>query len=327
MTILVTGVAGFIGYHTATALLARGERVLGVDSVNGYYDVRLKEARLARLEGRNGFSFRRLDVADRAALAEAVREEGGVDRIVHLAAQAGVRYSLTNPEAYIRSNLDGHFAILDLCRSLTGFKNLVYASSSSVYGGNTKLPFSVEDRVDHPISLYAATKKADELMSHCYAHLYGLPMTGLRYFTVYGPWGRPDMAAFIFTRAVLEGKPIQLFNGGDMKRDFTFVDDAVAGTIAALDRPAAANGGAPYRVYNIGNNRSEPLLRLVSLIEEAVGKKAVIQRAPMQPGDVKETYADIAASQRDLGFAPRTALDEGVPRFVRWYREYYRLDG
>ena len=266
-----------------------------------------------------------MDIADRNALAEAVKREGGVDRIVHLAAQAGVRYSLTHPEAYIRANVEGHFAILELCRSLEGFRNLVYASSSSVYGGNTKLPFSVDDRVDNPVSLYAATKKADELMSHCYAHLYGLPMTGLRYFTVYGPWGRPDMAAFIFTRAILSGKPIQVFNDGDMKRDFTFVEDAVAGTIAALDRPATAtaDGGAPYRVYNIGNHRSEPLMRLVSLIEEQTNKKAIIEHAPMQPGDVKETYADIEASQRDLGFVPRTTIDEGIPRFVQWYREYH----
>jgi UDP-glucuronate 4-epimerase len=324
MTILVTGAAGFIGYHTAAALLARGERVLGVDSINDYYDVRLKEARLARLREHKGFVFERLDVADRHALGEAVARAGGVDRIVHLAAQAGVRYSLTHPEAYVRANLEGHFAILELCRALKGFRNLVYASSSSVYGGNTKLPFSVDDRVDNPVSLYAATKKADELMSHCYAHLYGLPMTGLRYFTVYGPWGRPDMAAFIFTRAILRGTPIQVFNDGDMKRDFTFIDDVVAGTIAALDRPATAEGGAaPYRIYNIGNHRSEPLLRLVSLIEDAVGKKAVIERAPMQPGDVKETYADIEASRRDLDFSPRTTIDEGIPRFVQWYREYH----
>ncbi len=327
MTILVTGAAGFIGSHTATALLARGERVLGVDSINDYYDVRLKEARLARLREHKGFTFARLDIADRSALNDAVNREGGVDRIVHLAAQAGVRYSLTHPEAYIRANLEGHFAILELCRSLKGFRNLVYASSSSVYGGNTKLPFSVDDRVDNPVSLYAATKKADELMSHCYAHLYGLPMTGLRYFTVYGPWGRPDMAAFIFTRAILEGKSIQLFNGGNMKRDFTFVDDAVAGTIAALDRPATADNGAPYRVYNIGNHRSEPLMRLVSLIEEQTNKKAVVESAPMQPGDVKETYADIEASQRDLGFTPRVTIDEGIPRFVQWYREYHGIAG
>jgi UDP-glucuronate 4-epimerase len=326
VAVLVTGVAGFIGSHIAMALLARGERVLGIDSLNDYYDVGLKEARLARLTKDRSFKFNRLDLACGPALREAVEAFGPVERVVHLAAQAGVRYSITHPEAYIHSNLLGHFAVLELCRGLAGFKHLVYASSSSVYGGNDKLPFSVMDSVDRPISLYAATKKADELMSHCYAHLYDLPMTGLRYFTVYGPWGRPDMAAYIFTRAILAGEPIRLFNNGDMKRDFTYVDDAVAGTIAALDRPAARNGGAgaaPHRVYNIGNHRSEPLLRLVALIEAATGRKAVIENAPMQPGDVRETYADIEASQRDLGFSPHTTIDEGIPKFIAWYRQYH----
>ncbi|MFN0042725.1 MAG: NAD-dependent epimerase/dehydratase family protein, partial [Alphaproteobacteria bacterium] len=262
----------------------------------------------------------------RAALAAASADEPGIDRVVHLAAQAGVRYSLTHPEAYIRANLEGHFAIVEFCRNLKTFRNLVYASSSSVYGGNTKLPFSVEDAVDTPISLYAATKKADELMSHCYAHLYGLPMTGLRYFTVYGPWGRPDMAAFLFTRAILAGEPITLFNAGDMKRDFTFIDDAVRGTLAALDRPAKAEAGrAAHRVYNIGNHRSERLTHLVALIEAETGRKAVVRHAPMQPGDVKETFADIEISRRDLGFEPSTTIDEGIPRFVAWYREYHKL--
>ncbi len=326
MTVLLTGAAGFIGSHVAAALLQRGERVLGLDDLNDYYDVSLKRARLRLLTGHGNFVFRQVDIADRAALAAAVADEPGIDRVVHLAAQAGVRYSLTHPEAYIRANLDGHFSVVELCRNLKTFRNLVYASSSSVYGGNTKLPFSVEDAVDAPISLYAATKKADELMSHCYAHLYGLPMTGLRYFTVYGPWGRPDMAAFLFTRAILAGEPITLFNAGDMKRDFTFIDDAVRGTLAALDRPAKAEAGrAPHRVYNIGNHRSEHLTRLVALIEAEVGRKAVVRHAPMQPGDVKETFADIEISRRDLGFEPSTTIDEGVPRFVAWYREYHKL--
>jgi UDP-glucuronate 4-epimerase len=324
MTVLVTGCAGFIGFHTASALLARGETVLGVDSLNDYYDVALKQARLAYLKNHKNFAFAQADIADRPALAAAVgAARAPVDRVVHLAAQAGVRYSLTNPEAYVRANLEGHFAVIELARSLKGLKNLVYASSSSVYGGNTKLPFAVEDPVDRPVSLYAATKKADELMSYCYSHLFDVPMTGLRYFTVYGPWGRPDMAAFIFTRAIFAGKPITLFNDGDMRRDFTFIDDAVKGTLAALDRPAA--GPAPHRVYNIGNHRAERLTRLVELIEQATGKKAVIEYGPLQPGDVKETYADIEASRRDLGFEPTTALDQGIPRFVAWYREYHRV--
>ncbi|MBM3540903.1 MAG: SDR family NAD(P)-dependent oxidoreductase, partial [Alphaproteobacteria bacterium] len=285
MTVLVTGVAGFIGSHVAHALLARGERVLGLDILNDYYDVNLKRARLAHLADVKGFTFVQADVADRAALAAVAARAPELDRIVHLAAQAGVRYSLTHPEAYIRANLEGHFAVIELCRGLKAFTHLVYASSSSVYGGNTKLPFSDEDRVDTPVSLYAATKRADELMSHCYAHLYGLPMTGLRYFTVYGPWGRPDMAAFIFTRAILRDEPITLFNAGDMKRDFTFVDDAVRGTVAALDHPPArADGAAPHRVFNIGNHRSERLTRLVELVERETNRKAKIVHAPLQPG-------------------------------------------
>ncbi len=322
MTVLVTGAAGFIGYHTATALLRRGEAVLGIDSLDPYYDVALKRARLARLESEPGFSFAELDITDRKALAAAAGAASGVTRVVHLAAQAGVRYSLENPAAYIHANLDGHFAILDLCRHMERIDHLVYASSSSVYGGLETLPFSIEDRVDHPISLYAATKRADELMSHCYSHLYQMPATGLRFFTVYGPWGRPDMAAYIFTRAILAGEPIRLFNDGDMRRDFTYIDDAVAGILAALDRPPAGDG-APHRIYNIGNNRGEALMHLVALVEAATGGKAVIEHAPMQPGDVKETFADIEASRRDLGFEPRTTLDEGIPRFVAWYRDYH----
>ncbi|MFO1056044.1 MAG: SDR family NAD(P)-dependent oxidoreductase [Dongiaceae bacterium] len=324
MTILLTGAAGFIGYHVAEALLGRGETVLGVDSVNAYYDPALKEARLARLQQRPGFRFARLDIADAAALAALVEAAGGVDRVVHLAAQAGVRHSLKQPQAYIDANITGHLAILELCRHRPGLRHLVYASSSSVYGGNAKLPWSVEDPVERPLSLYGATKRADELMSYSYAHLFGLPSTGLRFFTVYGPWGRPDMALFIFTRAVLAGQPLTLFNQGEMKRDFTYVDDIVAGVVAALDHPPpAAPNAPPHRVYNLGNHRSEPLRRLVELVERECGRKAIVELAPMQPGDVRESFADIAASTRDLGFLPRVSIDEGVPRFVRWYREYY----
>jgi UDP-glucuronate 4-epimerase len=324
MSVLVTGVAGFIGYHTAKALLDRGEAVLGIDNVNDYYDVGLKQARLDRLQGRNGFVFRKVDIADPAAVvAAAAAAPGAIDRIVHLAAQAGVRHSLTHPFAYVNSNLTGHLSMLELARGLKGLRHMVYASSSSVYGGNTKLPFAVEDRVDHPVSLYAATKKADELMSHSYSHLFGMPQTGLRFFTVYGPWGRPDMALYLFTEAILAGRPITVFNHGDMKRDFTYIDDIVAGVLASLDRPP--EGPAPHRVYNIGNNRAEPLLRLIEVLEQALGRTAVKQLEPMQPGDVKETAADISDLQRDTGFVPRTPIDVGVPRFVAWYRDYHKL--
>jgi UDP-glucuronate 4-epimerase len=324
MTVLVTGAAGFIGYHVATALLDRGDAVVGVDSVNDYYDPKLKEARLARLAGRKGFRFARADVAAGGVVAGLLKADPAIDRVVHLAAQAGVRYSLTNPEAYIQANVIGHFNILEACRHQPGLKHLVYASSSSVYGGNTKLPFSIDDKVDKPVSLYAATKGGAELMSHAYSHLFGIPATGLRFFTVYGPWGRPDMSAYIFTRAILSGKPITVFNRGDMKRDFTYIDDIVAGVLAALDHPPAAAGGeASHRRYNLGNHRAEPLMRFISLIERATNHKAVIELADMQPGDVKETYADIAAAQRDLGFSPKTSIDEGIPRFVAWVREYH----
>ena len=326
MTVLVTGAAGFIGYHVCEALLARGERVVGVDNVNDYYDVRLKEARLARLQERDGFTFRRLDLADGAALAGLVDEMPAIRRAVHLAAQAGVRYSLENPAAYINANVVGHFTVMEACRHIDGFEHLVYASSSSVYGGNTKLPFAVTDRVDHPVSLYAATKRSAELMSYCYSHLFDLPQTGLRFFTVYGPWGRPDMSAYIFTRAVLAGETIRVFNRGDMMRDFTYIDDVVAGVLAALDRPPGKDdGGPPHRLYNLGNHRSEPLLRFIELIEKATGRKAKVKLEPMQPGDVKATYADIEASRRDLGFAPTVPIDEGIPRFVAWFRNYHGL--
>ena len=324
MSLIVTGAAGFIGMHVARALLARGESVVGVDDVNDYYDPTLKEARLAELKrlGGDAFRFVKLDIAAPGAFAALLARETGVDRIVHLAAQAGVRYSLVNPGAYVRANVEGHFAVLDACRQRGGIKHLVYASSSSVYGGNTKLPFAVEDKVDRPISLYAATKASAELISHCYAHLYGLAQTGLRFFTVYGPWGRPDMSAFIFTKAILAGQPITVFNRGDMRRDFTYIDDIAAGVLAAIDHVPAAEP-APHRLYNLGNNRSEELRDFIAAIEAALGKQARIEPAPIQPGDVKETYADIAASRRDLGFAPQITIREGIPKFVAWYRAYY----
>jgi UDP-glucuronate 4-epimerase len=332
MRILVTGVAGFIGYHVAQRLIAGGDSVVGIDNLNDYYSVALKEARLARLveAGGDRFHFIRLDFADHKSLDEAL---AGIDfdRIVHLGAQAGVRYSIDNPRAYASSNIVGHLNMLELGRS-RGIGHLVYASSSSVYGGNTELPFRVEDRVDHPLSLYAATKKADELMSETYAHLYRLPQTGLRFFTVYGPWGRPDMAMWLFTKAILAGEPIRVFNGGDMRRDFTFIDDVVAGVVACALKPPADDGAikaggsrAPHAIYNIGNHRAEELGRLIALIEAACGREAIKIMEPMQPGDVHATYADISAIQRDIGFEPATTLDVGVPLFVDWYRDYHGL--
>ncbi len=327
MTVLVTGAAGFIGYHVAEALIARGERVVGYDNVNPYYDVALKAARLKRLEGHPAFRLERRDIAASGAFAEVLTSDASIDRVVHLAAQAGVRHSLTHPEIYIEANLVGHFNVLEACRRRGGVRHLVYASSSSVYGGNAKIPFSIDDMVDKPVSLYAATKAADELMTHCYSHLYRLPATGLRFFTVYGPWGRPDMSAYIFTKAIFDGQPIRVFNHGDMKRDFTYIDDVVAGVLAALDRPPTGDGagGAPHRRYNLGNHRAEPLLRFIQVIERATNHRAVLEFADMQPGDVRETFADIAASKRDLGFAPRTAIDQGIPRFVEWYRQYHKV--
>jgi UDP-glucuronate 4-epimerase len=326
MPILLTGAAGFIGYHVSLALLARGEAVIGVDNLNDYYDVALKEARLARLREQPGFSFQRADIAERAAVEELTARHPGIDRIVHLAAQAGVRYSLVNPFAYTESNITGHLVMLEAARRLPKLAHMVYASSSSVYGGNTKLPFSIDDPVERPVSLYAATKRAGELMAYNYSHLYGLPLTGLRFFTVYGPWGRPDMSAFLFTKAILGSEPIKVFNDGDMRRDFTFIDDIVAGVLAALDRPPPVVDGRPrHRLYNLGNHRSEPLMRFIEVIERACNRKARIEFAPLQPGDVPETYADIEASMRDLGFVPRVPIDEGIPRFVAWFREYYGL--
>ena len=322
MTILVTGAAGFIGYHTSLALLGRGERVIGVDDLNDYYDVSLKEARLKNLEGEGGFTFHRLDIAERDAMDSLIRQHLDVTRVIHLAAQAGVRYSLVNPYAYIHTNVAGHLVVLEACRRLERLEHVVYASSSSVYGANDKLPCSTADRADRPLSLYAATKKSMEMISHAYDSLFGMPLTGLRFFTVYGPWGRPDMAAFIFTRKILAGEPIQVFNDGDMLRDFTYIEDIVAGVLGCLDKPPEA-GRTPGRLYNIGNNRSEPLMRFISILEEALGRKADIQFQPMQAGDVKETCADIADTRRDFGFEPKTTIDEGLPLFVRWYKEYH----
>ncbi len=332
MKVLVTGVAGFIGYSVAQRLLARGDVVIGVDCVNAYYDVALKEARLARLReaGGNRFAFHRQDFADFAGLTRAL-EGTAFDRVVHLGAQAGVRYSIENPHAYVQANLVGHLNLLEVARH-RGLEHMVYASSSSVYGGNDKLPFAVEDRVDHPLSLYAATKKADELMSETYAHLYRLPLTGLRFFTVYGPWGRPDMMMWIFTKKIMAGEPIPVFNHGDMYRDFTYVDDIVTGVVSCLDNPPPDDGlekagGSckPHRLYNIGNHRSEHLMKVVEILEAECGRKAEIEMLPMQPGDVRQSFADIEAISRDLGFSPTTSIDVGVPNFVRWYREYHGL--
>ena len=324
MSVLVTGVAGFIGSQVAARLIERGVAVVGIDNLNDYYDPALKQARLDGLTGHNGFSFRRLDIQDREAILALAGEFPEVTEIVHLAAQAGVRYSLENPFAYIESNVMGHLCMMELARRLPKLRHFVYASSSSVYGGNKELPFSVDQRVDKPVSLYAATKRADELMTHCYAHLYDLPSTGLRFFTVYGPWGRPDMSAYIFTKAIFEDRPIRIFNHGDMRRDFTYIDDIVAGVLAVIDRPPQRDGETPpARVYNLGNHRSEPLLRFIELIEQACGKPAIREFEEMQPGDVQETYADIEPARRDLGFEPKTSIDEGIPRFVEWYRRYH----
>jgi UDP-glucuronate 4-epimerase len=330
MTTLITGAAGFIGFHVARRLMERGEQVLGIDNINDYYTVQLKEDRLSRQSSdfRDQFRFVQVDFADWSVLNDGLAGEE-FDKIVHLGAQAGVRYSIENPHAYVQSNLVGHLNMMEIARHRR-ISHLVYASSSSVYGGNETLPFRVEDRVDHPLSLYAATKKADELMSETYAHLYRLPQTGLRFFTVYGPWGRPDMAMWLFTHAILNGQPIQVFGEGNMRRDFTYIDDIVSGVVAALDNPPPDDGSekaggskAPHRLYNIGNNRSEDLLRMIGLIEEACGKKATRMLLPMQPGDVRDTYADISAIERDLGFRPSTTIDAGIPSFVRWYKEYH----
>ncbi len=333
--VLLTGAAGFIGFHLAQRLLARGDTVVGLDNLNDYYPVQLKEDRLAQLTPLAGFSFHRLSLGDREGMAR-VFEAEKPDMVVNLAAQAGVRYSLINPHAYADSNLTGFLNILEGCRHHK-VRHLVFASSSSVYGANTTMPFSVHQNVDHPLSLYAATKKANELMAHSYAHLYRLPCTGLRFFTVYGPWGRPDMALFLFTRAILEGRPIEVFNQGQMQRDFTYVDDIVEGVIRTLDHvptgdpqwtgahPDPAGSAAPYKIYNIGNHQPVELLRLIAVLEECLGQTAKKILLPMQPGDVPATYADVDDLARDVGFQPATQIEDGVRRFVEWYRAYYRV--
>lgn len=335
MKILVTGAAGFIGFFTVKALVDRGHEVTGIDNLNSYYDPALKRARLAQLDGRNGFHFIEADIADRSAIAAIFAAEKP-QRVINLAAQAGVRYSITDPHAYADSNLTGFLNILEGCRH-TGVEHLVFASSSSVYGANTLMPYSVHHNVDHPLSLYAATKKANELMAHSYAHLYRIPMTGLRFFTVYGPWGRPDMAYFSFTRKILAGEPIDVFNYGKHARDFTYIDDITEGVVRVLDRAPAAdpdwNGAipdpgrsaAPYRLYNIGNNSPVELMHFIAAIEAATGREAVKNFLPMQPGDVPATYADVDDLVRDVGFAPKTPVETGIANFVAWYRDYYRV--
>ncbi|MBP5985667.1 MAG: NAD-dependent epimerase [Azonexus sp.] len=335
MKILVTGAAGFIGMTASLRLLARGDEVVGLDNMNDYYEVSLKENRLKRLTALPGFRFVKLDVADRAGMEKLFADEK-FDKVIHLAAQAGVRYSIQNPHAYVDSNLVGFINILEGCRHHK-VQHLVYASSSSVYGGNTKMPFSEHDSVDHPVSLYAATKKANELMAHTYSHLYGLPTTGLRFFTVYGPWGRPDMALFLFTKAILEGRPIDVFNHGNMQRDFTYIDDIVEGVIRVMDRNAAANpaydaiaadpatSNVPYRVFNIGNNNPVQLLDFIGAIENALGTKAEKRLLPLQDGDVPATYANTDLLNDWVGFVPGTSVQDGVGRFVAWYRDYYKV--
>lgn len=331
--VLITGVAGFIGFFLAKRLLSQGIEVVGIDNLNDYYDPALKKNRLGQLPPTNGFQFKPIDIADRKAMT-ALFSGHGFDTVVNLAAQAGVRYSLENPHSYVDSNVAGFLNILEGCRN-SGVQHLVFASSSSVYGGNTKMPFSVHDNVDHPVSLYAATKKANELMAHTYSHLYGLPVTGLRFFTVYGPWGRPDMAYFLFTRAILTGKPIKVFNHGMMKRDFTYIDDIIEGVVRVMnkipcnnpawngDHPDPATSYCPYRIYNIGNNQQEELMQFIEILECCIGRKAEKIFLPMQNGDVRETFANADELVRDVGFKPTTTIEEGLGRFVDWYRSYY----
>ena len=335
MKILVTGAAGFIGYHTSFQLLNRGDEVIGIDNLNDYYDVSLKESRLAQLTTHKNFDFHKLDISDRKAMENFFREVK-VERVIHLAAQAGVRYSLKNPYAYIDANLVGFTNILEGCRH-NGISHLVYASSSSVYGANTTMPFSVHHNVDHPLSLYGATKKANELMAHSYSYLYRMPVTGLRFFTVYGPWGRPDMSLFIFTRNILEGKPIDVFNHGKHKRDFTYIDDIVNGVVHVLDKlpepnpswtgdkPDPGTSNAPYRLYNIGNHNPVELMRFIELLEECLGKKAVRNYLPMQPGDVPATYADVDDLIKDVNYSPGTPVETGISKFVEWYKQFYKV--
>lgn len=334
MKVLVTGAAGFIGFHVAQRLLARGDEVVGIDNLNDYYEVSLKESRLALLEPQEGFRFQKLDLDDRQGMEDLFADEQ-FDRVVNLAAQAGVRYSIENPHSYVQSNIVGFLNILEGCRH-TNVEHLVYASSSSVYGANETMPFSVHDNVDHPLSLYAASKKANELMAHTYSHLYRLPTTGLRFFTVYGPWGRPDMALFLFTRAILEGKPIKVFNYGKHRRDFTYIDDITEGVIRTLDNVAMPNpdwsgtepdpgtSRAPWRVYNIGNSKPVNLMDYIQALENSLGRSAEKEFLPMQPGDVPDTYADVEQLKLDVGYQPSTPVEEGIAKFVEWYREYYQ---
>jgi UDP-glucuronate 4-epimerase len=325
MSVLVTGAAGFIGFHVSQALLARGDAVVGIDNLSPYYDVALKRARLARLAERQpaGFAFHQADIADREAVAAIVARHPEIDRVVHLAAQAGVRHSLEDPYSYVAANVMGQVVMLEAVRALARLTSFVYASSSSVYGGNAKQPSSVEDRVDTPVSLYAATKRADELITHAYCHLYGIPATGLRFFTVYGPWGRPDMAAYLFADAIVKGRPIRVFNHGEMARDFTYIDDIVTGTLAALDRPPASGTGP--RIYNLGNHRPEKLLDFIAVLETALGRTAEKHLLPMEPGDVASSFADIESARRDLGYAPTVPIAVGLPRFVAWYKSYHGI--
>lgn len=324
MKILLTGAAGFIGYHLAQRLLSQGEQVYGIDNLNDYYDVNLKKARLAQLQSHSEFTFQHLDLSDRAGISQLFQNQK-FDRVVHLAAQAGVRYSLENPHAYEDSNLTGFLNILEGCRH-SQIEHLVFASSSSVYGANTKIPFAVSDNVDHPISLYAATKKANELMAHCYSHLYNLPITGLRFFTVYGPWGRPDMAYFKFVKAIAENQPIDVYNFGKMQRDFTYIDDVIEGVVRVMYKPPQCTQNssiAPYKIYNIGNNSPVELLTFIEVIESAMGQTVTKNLLPMQPGDVPSTYADVDELMKDVGFKPVTPIEEGINHFVKWYRDYY----
>ena len=325
-SILVTGAAGFIGFHTALRLLESGQSVVGLDNMSDYYDVALKENRLKELQKFDSFHFVKADIANQDALENLWKTHGPFTDVIHLAAQAGVRYSLQNPHAYISSNVMGHLNILEMCRHTDGFRHLVYASSSSVYGGNEKLPYAVQDRVDQPVSLYAATKRSDELISHSYSHLYNIPQTGLRFFTVYGPWGRPDMSLFIFADAISKGEKVPVFNHGDMKRDFTYIDDIVTGVLATLEKPPE-NGDTdvPHRVLNIGNTKSENLMDFIAIIEQELGKKADIEFLPMQPGDVQKTYADIEETTTLTGFKPTTTIQDGIPKFIRWYKDYYKI--
>jgi len=323
MALLITGCAGFIGYHLAARMLEFGEQVIGIDNLNAYYDVALKNARLARLERHAGFTFYRLDVADHDGVTALVERHPDIDRIVHLAAQAGVRYSLANPLVYAESNLRGQIVMLEAARRLKNLRQMIYASSSSVYGANEKYPHSVEDRVDHPVSLYAATKRAGELIAESYCRSYGMACTGLRFFTVYGPWGRPDMALYIFTDAIIAGQPINVFNNGEMSRDFTYIDDAIAAVVAALEKPPRNRG--EHRLYNIGNNQPATLLEFIATLEGALGRTATKLMMPMQVGDVVSSYADIETAQHDLGFEPKIPIGDGIPRFVAWYRDYHRL--